>query len=279
VTGKLVLVATPIGNLGDMTVRAVEVLKSADVIACEDTRHTRKLLNHFEISGVAVMAVHEHNEAAQAEAIVERIHQGEMVALVTDAGMPGISDPGERVVAAVAAAGLEVSATPGASAGITALAISGLPTERFVFEGFLPRKGSERTVRLQALVAEMRTTVFYESPSRVLATAQALRDVCGGERRIAFVRELTKLYEEVWRGTLDGLIAHLDGTTVKGECVLVLAGAGAGEIVDVGDDVIRERLDGALASGLTKRDAITKIAADLNLPKNRVSAIAFSTAP
>jgi 16S rRNA (cytidine1402-2'-O)-methyltransferase len=191
--GVLVLVATPIGNLGDMSFRAVETLKSANVIACEDTRHTRKLLNHFEINGVPVMAVHEHNEAAQAEAIVERVCSGETVALVTDAGMPGISDPGERVVAAVVKAGFKVSAVPGASAGIMALAISGLPTDRFVFEGFLPRKGAERTARLRELATETRTSVFYESPNRVAATAEAFREVCDGDRRIAFARELTKL--------------------------------------------------------------------------------------
>jgi 16S rRNA (cytidine1402-2'-O)-methyltransferase len=272
--GKLVLVATPIGNLGDMTFRAIETLKAADVIACEDTRHTRKLLNHFDIGGVPVIAVHEHNEASQAQAIVERVRNGETVALVTDAGMPGISDPGERVVAAVADAGLDVSAMPGASAGITALAISGLSTDRFVFEGFLPRKGAERTDRLRSLATETRTSVLYESPNRVLATAQALREVCGGERQIVLVRELTKLYEEVRRGSIDDLVAHLDGSTLKGECVLVLGGAATS--AEVSDDDIRRLLDAAVDAGLTKRDAITKVSADLNVPKNRVSAVAFS---
>lgn len=267
-TGVLVLVATPIGNLGDMSFRAVETLKSADVIACEDTRHTRKLLNHFEINGVPIMAVHEHNEASQAQAIVERVNNGETVALVTDAGMPGISDPGERVVKAVADAGLKVSAVPGASAETMAVAISGLSTERFVFEGFLPRKGADRTSRLKALTAETRTTVFYESPNRIAVTAQAFREVCGGDRRIAFARELTKLYEEVWRGTLDELIAHLEGRTVKGECVLVLAGAA--EQADVDDETIHAALTEALAAGATKRDAIAQVMEDLNLPKNRV---------
>lgn len=266
-TGSLILVGTPIGNLGDMTFRAVETLKSADVIACEDTRHTRKLLNHFDIRDVPVIAVHEHNEAAQAERIVERVRNGETVALVTDAGMPGISDPGERVVKAVADAGLSVSAAPGPSAETMAVAISGMSTERFVFEGFLPRKGAERTARLQALTHETRTCVFYESPNRIEATAQAFRDVCGGERRIAFARELTKMYEEVWRGTLDELIAHVDGKDVKGECVLVLEGASE-KIVD--DGAIVAALQAALATGQSKRDAIAAVAADLNIAKNRV---------
>jgi 16S rRNA (cytidine1402-2'-O)-methyltransferase len=271
-TGKLVLVATPIGNLGDMTFRAVETLKSADVIACEDTRHTRKLLNHFEIYGVPVMAVHEHNEAQQAQAIVERITNGETVAMVTDAGMPGISDPGERVVKAVADAGLAVSAAPGPSAETMAIAISGLPTERYIFEGFLPRKGADRTDRLKALATETRTSVFYESPNRIAATAVAFREVCGGDRRIAFARELTKLYEEIWRGTLDGLITHLDGVTVKGECVLVLAGAS--RQAEVADETIHAALADAISSGLSKRDAIAAVMEDLDLPKNRVYDIA-----
>lgn len=266
-SGQLILVATPIGNLGDMTFRAIETLKTADVIACEDTRHTRKLLHHYEITGVPVIAVHEHNEAAQAQAITQRVSNGNTVALVTDAGMPGISDPGERVVATVAAAGLNVSVIPGASAGVSALVISGLSTERFVFEGFLPRKGADRTSRLAALKIETRTSVFYESPNRIVATVQAFKDACGGERNIAFVRELTKFYEETWRGKLDELLEHLDGKTIKGECVLVLAGAS--EII-IDDATIQERLAQAMTQGLTKRDAIAQVATDLQQPKNRV---------
>jgi 16S rRNA (cytidine1402-2'-O)-methyltransferase len=267
-SAKLVLVATPIGNLSDMTFRAVETLKAASVIACEDTRHTRKLLNHFEVRDVPVIAVHEHNEAAQAQTIVERIRNGETVALVTDAGLPGISDPGERVVAAVAAAGLPVSAVPGASAGVTALAISGLPTSRFVFEGFLPRKGSERASRLQALATEQRTIVLYESPQRLSSTAEALRGVCNGERPVVLVRELTKMYEEVWRGTLDDFVTHLDGVTVKGECVLILQGAAERAAAD--DETITMALADALAEGLTKKDAVAMVADRLGVPKNRV---------
>jgi 16S rRNA (cytidine1402-2'-O)-methyltransferase len=272
VTGALILVATPIGNLGDMSFRAVETLKAASVIACEDTRHTRKLLNHFDIRDVPVMAVHEHNEAAQAQAIVERIRNGETVALVTDAGMPGISDPGERVAAAVAEAGLVVSAIPGASAAVMAVAISGLPADRFVFEGFLPRKGAERTARLRELATETRTSVFYESPNRVAATAQAFQEVCGGDRRIAMARELTKLYEEVWRGTLDEFVAHLDGKTIKGECALVLEGATRPP--DVNDEAIVSALREAISYGQSKRDAVTAVSKDLNIPKNRVYELA-----
>jgi 16S rRNA (cytidine1402-2'-O)-methyltransferase len=254
-----------------MSFRAVEMLKSASVIACEDTRHTRKLLNHFDIRDVPVVAVHEHNEAQRASEMVERIGNGETVALVTDAGMPGISDPGSRAVAAVAAAGLTVTAVPGASALTMAVAISGLPTERFVFEGFLPRKGSERSARLRLLATETRTTVFYESPNRVLATLQAIRDVAGGDRRVALCRELTKLYEEVRRGALDALIAELGDVDLKGECVLVLEGAAERE---VDDDAIRAFLAEVLATGVSKRDAIAHTVEALDVAKNRVYDIA-----
>lgn len=273
-SGSLILVATPIGNLADMSFRAVDTLKTASVIACEDTRHTRKLLNHYDIRDVPVIAVHEHNEAQQAQAVIERISNGQTVALVTDAGMPGISDPGERIVAAVTAAGLTVSVVPGASAAIAALVVSGLPTERFVFEGFLPRKGADRTARLRALTTEARTTVFYESPNRVAATATALREACGGGRCIAFVRELTKMYEEVWRGTLDDLITHLDRTSVKGECVLVLEGAP--EKPEITDETIKDALADVIAAGCSKRDAIADVAKNLNVPKNRVYTLAQS---
>lgn len=262
------LVATPIGNLGDLSPRAVETLKSASVIACEDTRHTRKLLNHAGISGVPVIAVHEHNEAGAAEDIVNRIQAGQTVAMVTDAGMPAISDPGERVVAAVAAAGLRVTVIPGASAMPAALAISGLPTDRFCFEGFLPRKVSERTARLRLLATEPRTSILYEAPHRLAAAVEELVLACGNDRRIVLVRELTKLHEEVWRGTCAGLALRLSASAVKGECVIVLEGAPL--LKEATDADLVSALQEALSEGQTKRDAITAVSDNYAVPRNHV---------
>lgn len=269
-SGSLVLVATPIGNLGDISFRATETLRTADVIACEDTRHTRKLLNHLEIRSVPVMAVHEHNEVGAAAELVDRIANGETVALVTDAGMPAISDPGERVVAAVAAAGLRVSVIPGPSAVPAALAISGLPTERFCFEGFLPRKASDRKERMAALVTEARTSVLYEAPHRLGSTVRDLCSACGESRRVVLVRELTKLYEEVWRGTLGELSHRLEAQTVKGECVLVLDGAPLLSTVEVTDDEIIAALKAELAQGASRRDAAATVTERYSQPKRRI---------
>ncbi len=200
--GTLVLVATPIGNLGDLPPRAVAALQAADVICCEDTRHSRKLLDHAGITPKRLLAVHAHNEAEAAERLVAEMRLGVTVACITDAGTPGISDPGERLVAAAVAAGVRVELVPGPAAVIAALVLSGLPTGRFCFEGFLPRKGRERAETLRAIAAEPRTTVLYEAPHRLVATVGDLHDACGGTRRIAIARELTKKFEEVWRGTL-----------------------------------------------------------------------------
>ncbi|MBV8297108.1 MAG: 16S rRNA (cytidine(1402)-2'-O)-methyltransferase, partial [Acidimicrobiia bacterium] len=197
--GALVVVATPIGNLGDLAPRAVEELARADAIACEDTRRTRKLLTHAGVKAPTLITVNDQSEARQVRAVVARLERGERVALVTDAGTPGISDPGERLVAAAAAAGVDVDVVPGASAAIAALVVSGLPTGRFTFECFRPRKGSGRTERIDALRTEQRTTVLYEAPHRVCRTVAELAEALGPLRRVAMVRELTKLHEEVWR--------------------------------------------------------------------------------
>jgi len=267
--GLLVLVPTPLGNLGDLPPRAAAVLAEADVVACEDTRHTGKLLSLVGIRAHRLVAVHEHNEAAMAAVVVDWVRLGQTVALVTDAGLPGVSDPGQRVVQAVAAAGLRVTVVPGASAGVAALVISGLPTDRWVFEGFLPRKGSERTQRLAELAAERRTIVLYEAPHRLNATLAALRRACGDDRQLVIVRELTKLHEEVWRGTL---AESADRPAPRGEHVIVLAGAPAPE--EASDEAIEEALAGQFRTGADQKAAIAAVAAALGARKGRVYDIA-----
>ena len=273
-TGRLVLVGTPIGNLGDLSPRAVEALTTADTIACEDTRRTRALLSHLGVpGGRRLLAVHDHNEAGAVGDVLTRLDNGERVVVVTDAGMPGISDPGERLVAAAAAAGHTVEVVPGPSALLAALVVSGLSTNRFVFEGFLPRKGSARSRRLAELAGEQRTVVMFEAPHRVRQTVAELAAAAGGLRRVALVRELTKLHEEVWRGTLEGALDHLSQKEPRGEYVIVLDGAPppppAGES-DV-EDALRERLD----SGADKKVAIAEVASDLGVPKRLVYDIAL----
>lgn len=222
----LYLVATPIGNLEDITLRALRVLREARVIAAEDTRQTRKLLSHYEIK-TPLIAYHEHSGPAATAALVRRMTEDDQqVALVTDAGTPGISDPGHDLVVACIEAGVPVVPIPGASAVLCAVVASGLPSARFVFEGFLPRTKSSRTVKLKALASEPRTLIFYESPQRVAETLGEMAAVLGGAREACVARELTKLYEEFRRGTLENLAAHYAAAAPRGECVLVAAGCG-----------------------------------------------------
>src|SRR5262245_22432920 len=202
--GSLVLVGTPIGNLGDLAPRAAEALAGADAVCCEDTRRTGKLLSLAGIERRPLVVVNEHTEGREIPRVLARLARGERVALVSDAGMPGISDPGERLVAAAVAAGHPVEVVPGPSARLAALVVSGLPAGRFVFEGFLPRKGSGRTERLAAVADERRTTVLYEAPHRLARTLAELAAACGEDRRVVVARELTKLHEEVWRGAVAG---------------------------------------------------------------------------
>jgi 16S rRNA (cytidine1402-2'-O)-methyltransferase len=271
---SLVLVGTPIGNLGDLSSRAVEALKTADTIACEDTRRTRALLSHLGLpAGRRLLAVHDHNEAAEVARVLALLDKGETVVVVTDAGMPGISDPGERLVAAAAAAGHTVDVVPGPSAMIAALVVSGLPTSRFAFEGFLPRKGPERAKRLREIAADARTTVLFEAPHRVRQTVADLAGAAGGLRRVALARELTKLHEEVWRGTLAGAVDHLATKDPRGEYVVVLDGApppapaGEAEV----ETALRQRLE----AGVVKKEAIAEVAAELGVPKRLVYDIAL----
>jgi len=224
--GRLYVVATPIGNLGDLSPRACEVLRSCDVIAAEDTRHSGALLRHFGISK-PLLSLHEHNEGIRAPALVARLEAGESVALISDAGTPAISDPGFDLVGAAAAAGLEVIAIPGPSALLAALSIAALPTDRFCFEGFLPARAAARRAHLQALSGESRTIVLYESPHRIADALADCREVLGALRRAALARELTKLHETLYRGTLADLAerARCDPDLTRGEIVLVIAGA------------------------------------------------------
>jgi 16S rRNA (cytidine1402-2'-O)-methyltransferase len=245
----------------------VQALTDADVIACEDTRVTRKLLSHAGITGRRLIAVHEHNEAASAARLVGLAAEGQTIAVVSDAGMPGISDPGERLVTAAVEAGVAVEVVPGPSAAITALVLSGLPADRFCFEGFLPRKGGERKRRLAAIAAETRTTVVFEAPHRVVVLALELASACGTDRPVAVARELTKIHEEVWRGTLDEAAAWLDQKEPRGEYVLVIGGAPP---VAVDDAAIELALERRLAAGDARRSAVDAVAADLDVPRRRV---------
>jgi 16S rRNA (cytidine1402-2'-O)-methyltransferase len=270
-----VVVGTPIGNLGDLSPRAVTALATADVIYCEDTRHSRKLLTHAGITGTTLRSLHEHNEDDRIAEVVGSVRDGRAVAVVTDAGMPGISDPGSRVVRAVAAAGLTVTVVPGPSAVLTALVGSGLPTDRFCFEGFLPRSGRARRSVLAAVAAEHRTTVLFEAPGRVAGTLSDLADACGPTRMISVARELTKLHEEFWRGTLGQAVVWAADGPVRGEVVLVLAGAPVGEEVVAGDDVLLAALAERLGAGERTRGAVDEVAAAFEVPRRRVYELAL----
>ena len=276
--GALVLVATPIGNLGDLSPRSIEALRDADVIAAEDTRRTRALLTHAGVPAAGrLRSVHAHNERESADWVVDAVRDGQRVAYVTDAGMPGISDPGERLVRACLDARLPVDVVPGPSAGLTALVLSGFPTDRFVFEGFLPRRGVERRQRIAALVSEPRTVVLYESPKRVHATLVQLLAACGPLREVAVARELTKLYEEVWRGPLEEAVGRVELTEPRGEHVLVLAPAPPPPAAN--DDEIDAHVTAALAEGLSTRDAAARVARDLGVPRRRTYDAAMRLKP
>jgi 16S rRNA (cytidine1402-2'-O)-methyltransferase len=270
--GRLVLVATPIGNLGDLSPRAVAALADAGLVCCEDTRRTGRLLQHAGITAARLVVANEHTEARRVEEVLAMLATGRDVAVVTDAGTPGISDPGERLVRAAIDAGFPVVTVPGPSAVVAALVASGLPTSRFVFEGFLPRAGRQRAARLAEIAAEPRTIVIYEAPHRVQRTVADLAAACGGDRPVAVGRELTKLHEEIVRGTL----GDVDLGEPRGEYVLVVGGAS--ERVDApDDDAIRAALAAERASGRSNRDAVTSVAERLGVAKRRVYAVAVGT--
>jgi 16S rRNA (cytidine1402-2'-O)-methyltransferase len=268
----LFLVATPIGNLDDLSPRAVRTLAEADVVMCEDTRRTGRLLKAAGVAARKLVAVHEHNELAQVDTMLEHLRSGEDIAVVSDAGMPGISDPGERLVRAAIDAGFEVQVVPGPTAAIAGLVASGLPAGRFVFEGFLPRSGSGRTERLEALAGERRTMVLYEAPHRLVRTLDDLATSLGGERRVALARELTKLHEETWRGTLAEAIDRAQEFEPRGEYVVVVDGADAPAPAQ--DVELAAALDRLRAEGMSTRDAVAEVAATYGVSKRRVYALA-----
>jgi 16S rRNA (cytidine1402-2'-O)-methyltransferase len=273
-SGALVLVATPIGNLGDLSPRAIDVLRTADAICCEDSRRTGRLLAHAGLERTSpLLVVNDHTEAARIGEVLQRLGRGERVAVVTDAGTPGISDPGERLVRAAADNGYTVEIVPGPSAAIAALVASGLPTARFVFEGFLPRKGSGRTERLAELTSERRTVVLYEAPHRLARTLADLSTAFGADRRVAIARELTKLHEEVWRGTVGDAVGWAGEHDPRGEFVIVVDGAPTPE--GATDDDVRVAVGAALERGLSARDAAAVVATALGVPKRRAYAVAI----
>ena len=272
--GILYLVPTPIGNLGDISLRARQTLEAADFIAAEDTRVTLKLLNHLGIKK-SLVSYYEHNKAAKGGQILERILGGETCALVSDAGSPAISDPGEDLVKQCAQAGITVCAIPGPCAAITALSISGQATGRFCFEGFLSMSKKSRREHLDSLRNEKRTMIFYEAPHKLMNTLEDMAQVFGADRPISFCRELTKLHEQVLRTTLGEAITYYTENPPKGEFVLVVAGAPEEEKERPTVTDAAARVEALMEQGLSRKDAIKQTAKELNLPKNAVYAAAL----
>lgn len=264
--GTLRLVGTPIGNLGDLSERAARAISEADLIACEDTRRTRKLLSHLDAHGARLISFHDANERRRVPELLEHLKGGRDVTLVSDAGMPGLSDPGYRLVAASVAAGIEVDVVPGPSAAISALVVSGLPTARFSFEGFLSRKQGERRARLEELASDPRTLILFESPRRVGELIVDARQALG-DRRAAVARELTKLHQEVIRGRLSELEAQL-GDQVRGEVVVVIEGARPSETLDL--DELGDRVEALTAEGLPRREAAARVAEESGASKRQL---------
>lgn len=272
--GTLYIVGTPIGNLEDMTVRAVRILQTVDLIAAEDTRHTGKLLHHFQIKTPQI-SYHEHNRMIRVPELVAKLQQGLAIALVSDAGMPGISDPGYELVKACAEEGFTVVPIPGASAVVAALSASGLPSDRFIFEGFLPAKSQARRTHLEGLQSESRTIVLYESPHRLRATLQDLADRLGRDRQITLARELTKLHEEFWRGTTADAIELYVKREPQGEYTIVIAGAEVVKVV-LSESALRSELQSLLAQGISRSDASRQLAQQTSLPRRQIYQLALS---
>lgn len=266
--GALMLVATPIGNLGDLPPRAVEVLRDADIVACEDSRRTGRLLQSAGVVARRLVVVNDHTETRLLGELVGAVVSGAVVALVTDAGMPGIADPGQRLVAAMVERDLAVGVVPGPTAPVAALVLSGFDTRRFVVEGFLPRRGADRARRLAEVASERRTVVLLEAPHRVARTVEDLASHCGGHRRVALCRELTKLHEQVWRGTLDDAVIHCSDVSPRGEYVVVIEGAPPD--AEPTDEDLVAALEVELAAGASRRDAAAAVAAATGVSRRRV---------
>lgn len=271
--GKLYLVPTPIGNLKDITLRALEVLKSVDIVAAEDTRQSLKLLNHFEIKKTLI-SYHQHNEQGKSEEIIDRLEDGESIALVTDAGTPGISDPGAVIVGKCIEKGIPFEVLPGATAITTALVYSGLDTTKFIFRGFIPRESKDRKILMEEIKDVKESIIIYESPHRLLSTLDLLYNNLGN-RRIAVCRELTKLHEEIVRGSIEEVLEVFKDRNIKGEFVLVIEGKQQ-EMIEAEnrkkweDLSIRDHIISYIDSGSTKKDAIKLVAKDRNIPKSEV---------
>ena len=267
--GRLYVVSTPIGNLGDFSFRAIEVLRGVSVVLAEDTRHSRVLLDRYEIR-TPVASYHEHNEAKMTPGLIARLRNGDDLALISDAGTPLLSDPGARLVAAAIDAGIAVTPIPGASALLSALVASGISADRFTFYGFLPRKGQERASILAELASLTHTAVLYEAPTRLANTLAELEAHGAGQKKVAVAREMTKQYEEVRRGTVSALRAYYSASTPKGEVVIVLAGA---EAHRAEESDVRARARVLASEGFSARDVVAQLVAELGVPRNRAYAI------
>jgi len=272
--GTLYVVGTPIGNLEDMTFRAVRILQTVDLIAAEDTRHTGKLLQHFQITAQQ-LSYHDHNSNSRIPELLEHLGSGKAIAIVTDAGMPGISDPGYELVKACVDAGIPVVPIPGPTAVIAALSAAGLPTEKFVFEGFLPTKNQDRRDRLEFLQAEARTIIFYEGPHRLRQTLQDLAEALGKERQIVLARELTKLYEEFWRGRIEDAITHYTEREPQGEYTLVVAGLPPVK-PQLSEAELKAELQQIMAQGVSRSQASRQLAKATSLSRRQLYQLALS---
>jgi 16S rRNA (cytidine1402-2'-O)-methyltransferase len=267
--GYIVLAATPIGNMGDASARLIAWLGSADIVAAEDTRRLHRLVTSLGVQVTGrVVSYHEHNEAVKTAELLEQVQSGKVLLMVTDAGMPAVSDPGFRLVEAAVAAGVKVTAAPGPSAVLTALALSGLPTDRFCFEGFLPRKSGERASRLNELAAERRTMVFFEAPHRLEVMLRALHTAFGPSRNAAVCRELTKTYEEVIRQPLSGLLEWAEAADIRGEIAIVVAGAPAADPGTPEDHVAA--VNELMSQGMRMKEAVAVIAHDVHVSKREL---------
>ncbi len=265
--GTLYIVSTPIGNLEDITLRALNVLKAVQIIAAEDTRHTQKLLRHYNIH-TPQTSYHDHNKEEKGEILISKLKKGNDIALVSDAGTPGISDPGYYLINRAIEEGITVTPIPGPTASIAALSVSGLPTDSFVFEGFLPAKKVARQKRLRELSTERRTLILFETPHRLLPALKDLMELLG-DRKIVLTRELTKIFEEVIRGKISEMIDKVEGRRLKGEITIILEGAKGEEKKDIVDlhDYLRMLIE---EECLSLKDAVSMASKDLNIPRNRV---------
>ena len=272
-SATLYIVGTPLGNLEDMTFRAVRILQTVDLIAAEDTRHTGKLLQHFQVKTPQI-SYHDHNRQTRTSELVDRLQQGTSIALVTDAGMPGISDPGYELIKACVEIGIPIVPIPGATAAMTALSASGLKSDRFVFEGFLPAKETDRREHLECLISDQRSLIFYEAPHRIQKTLQDIATVLGHDRQIVLARELTKLHEEFWRGTVRGAIAHYSTHEPRGEFTLIVSGAEPTK-VPLTEEVLKAELLSLMQQGISRSQASRQLSQQTALPRRQLYQLAL----